>query len=174
MTEPDEAAPARRAAVAAHARAWDIRRVLVAAAPVLGVPGMAPTPGLFEAAALLHAAAAAQQIGCRSILWPRAAGASAPEVVEAAERAAAVAELASLGDQREALSIEVPLIDLGPRQVIELIEDAGAPLEAAWPCDHGAEPPCGRCGGCRPWADALDQLRLPWPWAPAAAPAPAG
>ncbi len=166
--EPDAAAPPREIAVREHAEIWRVGPPLIGRFGPLGVPGMAPPTELFQAQLLLQAMTAAIQIGCARMVWPIQAGPDPHAVVATIERAHRIASLARIGEAR-GLDLDLPLVDLTDLQVLEIADDAGAPLGACWPCEESVPTPCGACTGCGRWRRAFRQLHLPWPWPVASA-----
>jgi 7-cyano-7-deazaguanine synthase in queuosine biosynthesis len=83
------------------------------------------------------------------------------------EIAASVTEIAELeaGAELGSITIDLPVMDLDDRQIIDLAQDGGAPSDAFWPCERGAETPCGTCDECRRWRSAFEATRVLWPWA---------
>ena len=78
----------------------------------------------------------------------------------------AVIALAEIGVQKNSLMIDVPLIDLGETQIVDLAVDQGVLDLAFWPCETGTQDvPCGACAGCRRWSAGFDGRGQPWPWA---------
>jgi hypothetical protein len=174
----DPAAGRRRAAAAAHAQAWSVAQLVVGPAGDPGAPELACPERLLTTARLVQASIAACQLGCRRVIWPIACGHDPDAVVEAVDRAHTVAALIGPDAGREPVEIDLPLLDLTDVQVLEVADDAGAPLQAFWPCVEGSPEPCTRCEPCRRWRRAFEASGLPWPWAvvtrrprPVAAPA---
>jgi hypothetical protein len=164
LVEPDLAAPRRCEAVEAHAEAWGIQNVVTSKPGDFGIPGMAPPPDLLLSSILLNAVTVARQVGCRKIVWPHQVGPRGTEVAIAVDRANTVAALADLGGEAATVAIELPLVDLDDQQLVELVEETGAPLRAFWPCLGGDPRPCRKCTECQRWQEAFEALRQPWPW----------
>ena len=123
--------------------------------------------GLREAGMLIRAVLVAVHLGCRRIVWPKTVGPAAGPVGRAVMRASMVAALADLDagvPASEQIVIDVPLVDLTDEQLVDLAEDAGAPIRSFRACDGAAANPCGRCDGCRRWLAAFDAAGVPWPW----------
>ena len=123
--------------------------------------------GMREACLLTRAVLAAVQHECDRVVWPKAVGPEAGPVGRAVQRATMVAELADLDaltPTADRIVIDLPLIDLTDTQLVDLAEDAGAPMRSFRPCDGDAAEPCRRCDGCRRWLAAFDAAGMPWPW----------
>ena len=89
----------------------------------------------------MHAAGAAQRLGCTRIVWPRQVGPDPGPVGEVIERAHLVAELARLGSEATGpaeIVVDAPIVDLTDAQVADLADGCGAPLALFWPCREAA------------------------------------
>jgi hypothetical protein len=167
LEEQGPSARRLRLCVERHAELFDAQAPLICPA----WPGEAESSGsgnaLIDASLLIRAAMMAANCGCRRILWPVQVGPDPDRVGRVVEIVASVTEIAELDACKEfgSISIDVPLVDLSDRQVVDLADDCGAPLEAFWPCESGGETPCGSCQGCRRWWSAFGKARVPWPWA---------
>lgn len=166
--EQDAAQPMRLSMVRRHAEAFLASRLLVLDHEI--VP---PAPGrreLYEANLLIQAANAAVSMGCSRVLWPRQIGNGADHraIADALERAATISLLtASSGFSNtlsRAVGIDMPLIDLNDVQLVDLAEDAGAPMNAWWPCDGVSHEPCEACHQCQRWREAFESAGVEWPW----------
>lgn len=65
-------------------------------------------------------------------------------------------------DQPE-LTVEAPLMELEPWQVVDLGFQVAAPFERAWSCLEDAGEPCWACRGCRAREAAFQQAGKPDP-----------
>ncbi|MDY7110548.1 MAG: 7-cyano-7-deazaguanine synthase [Planctomycetota bacterium] len=171
LREGDEAAARRAAVVAEHADFLGAVRPVVSEPWSAEVGRASDAEGLWQALMLLQAAIIARHHGCGKIIWPVQVGPDAPRVSELVDRAAGVAELTEAGggasaERRNAVVIDLPLVDLEDEQIVDLADDAGAPATAFWPCEAGGDEPCGACGGCDRWMRAYRECGLPWPWGP--------
>ena len=166
--EADAAASRRQAAVEEHGAAFGVTRVVTDQWPALEFDGLghaalSPShpPGgdddLETACLLIRASAAARRLGCPRIVWPRQVGPDADRVGRLVEQAGLVTILAGP-------VIDLPLVDLGDEQIVDLAEDGGAPLHAFWPCSAGGAAPCETCDGCRRWRAAFDAVGAAWAW----------
>lgn len=167
--EPDPAEPRRLAAVREHGEAFGTRSLVISALPDLGVPEMAPPPALYQAHMLLSAAVAAMQLDCSRVIWPVQVGPAFEQVGELMNRAHAVANLTTnltaSGPRGPRVAIDLPLVDLSDRQLIDLLQDSGAPTASFWPCHQGQNEPCHACHGCKRWQTAFSTAgTVPWPW----------
>jgi 7-cyano-7-deazaguanine synthase len=89
-----------------------------------------------------HYSAAAIYLGLRI-------GGHGDDLAQAAEYIQIWNELIQLPCGQSELSIETPLLELDPWQVVDVGFQVHAPLERTWSCmDEGAEP-CWACRGCR-------------------------
>ena len=133
-----------------------------------------PPAPLLEAHMLLAAVIAARQFGARRLVWPVQAAAGIDELADAIDRIHAAVALARIGagDEPAAdLAIDLPIVDLDDRELVEVTTDAGAPMQLFWPCEAAGPAPCGGCPGCERWIAAFHAAGTPWPFAmtPAAA-----
>jgi len=166
--EGDVAADRRRAAALAHAGIIGREAIIEAELDAVDEPPVDTgvgeiLDGLGEGLMLVRAAAAAISRGCGMVVWPAQVGPDSGRITAAVERATLVGELAGIGGAGT-LTIDVPLIDLDDRQVLDLADDGGAPLTAFWPCDRGGPEPCRGCLGCSRWQEAFAEAGMPWPW----------
>ncbi|MCA9291837.1 MAG: 7-cyano-7-deazaguanine synthase [Phycisphaerales bacterium] len=159
----------RRAAAAAQlGRAYGVREGLALAAPVLGLPSR-PTPGGVGVPALLvQATVIAMQTGCDRIVWPIACGTAFDAVATAFDQANLAATLVESDPNQRRRAFDLPVADLSDEQIADLVDDAGAPVTAAWPCDHAGTDPCGSCSECVRWHAAFRSRGRLWPWRTAA------
>ncbi len=167
----DERASRCSAIVSEHAEILDSARVIVSDAWTSGVEQRADAGGLEDGLMLTQAAIVARQLGASKIIWPVQVGPIASLVSQAADSAATVGDLAETASVQpggalhgEELIIDLPLVDLADEQVLDLVDDCGAPLRAFWPCERGGNEPCGVCGGCLRWLEAFRTGGLAWPW----------
>jgi hypothetical protein len=158
----------RRAAAEEHGAAFDVRQVLIEPLPALDPAEGAG--GLEQAWLLLRAAAAARRLAHTRIIWPHQVGPDAGEVGLAVERASLVSALVEIAGAPTTggteLVIDLPLVELTDAQLVDLAEDAGAPMHAFWPCAGAGDQPCEACPGCRRWRAAFAEAGVGWPWVP--------
>ncbi len=148
-------------AVQLHAEMCGNWRLIVSDAPADPLAEMAVTTHIEQAQLLMRAAALALHLKCRRILWPLAIGPDHLAIADALERASTIARIA---DPSGSLLIDAPNIDLDDAQLVELAEDAGAPMRGCWPCEHDDEQPCGSCESCDRWRKAFQTAGVHWPW----------
>ena len=163
----DDAAQPRLAAVQEHGKAFSVQRVVVAQGAG-GVAGesSSSTEALAQSVRLLSAADAAIRFNCPRLVWPVQIGSNSSRICQTVQRANLVVALAEIGAQKNSLMIDVPLIDLGETQIVDLAVDQGVLGLAFWPCEKGTQDmPCGACAGCRRWSGGFDGRGQPWPWA---------
>lgn len=156
LREADEAAARRAAIVKDHADFLGAADLIISDAWQGDVGRASDVEGLWQALLLVQAAIIARHRGCDKIIWPIQVGPDAARVSELVDRATAVAELAESGTGAigqvatsgtsgtlgtsgtsggRAMVIDLPLVDLDDEQVVDLADDAGAPLRAFWPCE---------------------------------------
>ncbi len=163
----DDAAQRQLAAVQEHGKAFSVQRVVVAQG-VETVPGdsSSSAEALDQSVRLVSAAAAAIRLNCPRMVWPVQVGSKSSRICQTVQRANLVVALAEVGAQKNSLMIDVPLIDLGETQIVDLAVDQGVLGLAFWPCEAGTQDmPCGACAGCRRWSAGFDGRGQPWPWA---------
>lgn len=124
---------------------------------------------LLEASDLVDAVRVAIAHGADRVVCPVHTGPRPEAVGHMATVAHEIAGWVEWVNQR-GIAIDLPVIDLNDRQILDIIVDAGMLLSLAWPCDRGGPEPCTICAGCRRWHAATAELGMEWPWAtPAAA-----
>lgn len=121
-------------------------------------------PALAATRVLTEAAFAARALGCARVLDPTQVGPDHTAVGEALNRAMAVTRLLEYTGAERSLVIDLPLVDLTDAELIELADDAGAPLDQCWPCANSSDQPCASCPECERWQRAFEELGVPWPW----------
>ncbi len=164
----DDPAQRRLAAVQEHGKAFSVQRVVVAQGAAGAVPDepSSSAEALDQSVRLLSAAAAAIRLNCPRMVWPVQIGSNSTRICQTVQRANLVVALAEIGAQKNSLMIDVPLIDLGETQIVDLAVDQGVLGLAFWPCETGTQDmPCGACPGCRRWSGGFDGRGQPWPWA---------
>ena len=163
----DDAAQRRLAAVQEHSQAFSVERVVIAqgVGTVSGESASSPE-ALDQGVQLLSAAATAIRLNCPRMVWPVQIGSNSSRICQTVQRANLVVALAEIGAQKNSLMIDVPLIDLGETQIVDLAVDQGVLGLAFWPCETGTQDmPCGTCAGCRRWSGGFETQGQPWPWA---------
>ncbi len=161
----DAAAQGRLATVQAHGKAFSVRQVVVAKETdtIQGESSLAAA--LDRSVSLLSAAAAAMRFSCTRVVWPAQIGSSSSRICQTVERANLVVALAEIGGRKNSLMIDLPLIDLGEAQIVDLAQELGVLELPFWPCERGsANVPCGKCRGCRRWGVGFETRGHPWPW----------
>jgi len=162
----DAAAQYRQAAVEAHGEAFSVRQVIIAKEPATIQGESSLVAELDQSVSLLSAAAAAMRLNCPRLVWPTQIGASSSRICQTVQRANLVVALAEIGGRKNSLMIDLPLIDLGEAQIVDLAQEQGVLEQSFWPCETGsAGAPCGRCRGCRRWGVGFETRGHPWPWA---------
>jgi 7-cyano-7-deazaguanine synthase in queuosine biosynthesis len=113
----------------------------------------------------MQATIVARQEGCQRIVWPIQVGPDPERMGIYVEITASLTEIADLeGGAAGSISIDLPLLDLDDRQVVDLSDDCGASMDGFWPCEAGGSEPCGECPTCRRWRHAFESAAVPWPW----------
>jgi len=90
-------------------------------------------------------------------------GPAADELAQATEFMQIWNELLQLPCQQHDLSIEAPLLELEPWQVVDLGIQTAAPLDRTWSCNEIGAEPCWACTGCRAREAAFQQAAKPDP-----------
>lgn len=98
----------------------------------------------------VHYQAAALYLGLR-------VGANADELAQATEYAQIWNELIQLPCNQPELTLEMPLLELEPWQVVDVGVQAAVPFERTWSCEDGASEPCWACRSCRAREAAFQQ-----------------
>jgi 7-cyano-7-deazaguanine synthase len=104
----------------------------------------------------VHYQAAAVYLGLR-------VGASADELAQATEYTQIWNELIQLPCNQPELTLEMPLLELEPWQVVDVGVQAAVPFERTWSCEDGASEPCWACRSCRAREAAFQQAGKPDP-----------
>lgn len=104
----------------------------------------------------VHYQAAAVYLGLR-------VGANADELAQATEYAQIWNELIQMPCNQPDLSVETPLLELEPWQVVEVGFGVSAPFDRTWSCIEGGSEPCWACRGCRAREAAFQQAGKPDP-----------
>jgi len=61
------------------------------------------------------------------------------------------------------VSVEAPLVDLTPVEILRLAHRFDVPLESTWTCEESGPSPCARCKPCEARCRAFDQVGRPDP-----------
>ena len=150
----------RRAAFDGQARHFKPHREQAVAMPFLAplrrsdaASGEAVEPwraGLIDLLPLVGVAARfAAHHGATAIFTGQRAGPHADPLAGSAEFSQLWGELLQLPVGLRGLSVETPLVELEPWQVVDLGVRLGAPLADTWSCESDGPTPCGGCAGCR-------------------------
>lgn len=98
----------------------------------------------------VHYQAAAVYLGLR-------VGANADELAQATEYAQIWNELIQMPCNQPDMTIETPLLELEPWQVVDVGFQVAAPFDRTWSCIEGGSEPCWACKGCRSREAAFQQ-----------------
>ncbi len=107
----------------------------------------------------VHYEASAIYIGLR-------AGTAGDELAQASEYIQIWNELLQMPCQQPELSIETPLLEMEPWQIVEVATQIGAPLDKTWSCMETGQEHCGMCRGCRQRDAAFAHAAKPDPMKP--------
>jgi len=105
-------------------------------------------PPLLHAQLLVIALAQAARVQAARVVFPIAFDADHERITQLTEEVVLAEHLAQLGTDSPPV-IEMPLVELTHRQIIELGEQLGVPWHLAWSCLLHGETPCGACPACR-------------------------
>ena len=100
--------------------------------------------------------AAALYVGLRT-------GPKGDELAQATEYVQVWNELVQMPCDQPELTIEAPLLELEPWQVVDLGFQVGAPFERTWSCVGDGPEPCWACRRCRAREAAFQQAAKPDP-----------
>ena len=89
-----------------------------------------------------HHGASAVHLGLR-------VGPTGDGLIAAAEFGQICSELIQMPCGHADLSVEMPLLELDPWQVVDVGSQAGVPFERTWSCQASGPEPCWACPGCR-------------------------
>ncbi len=84
-------------------------------------------------------------------------------LVSATEFGQVFTELAQLPCGLADLTVELPLLELEPWQVVDLGGQAGVPFERTWSCERPGPEACWACPGCRAREAAFQRAAKPDP-----------
>lgn len=104
---------------------------------------------------LLAALSKARLIGAEQVVWPISCAGDAKAAALATEQAMLCEQLA-LVEGADQLRVEMPLLEMAGRQVIELGGQLQVPWRLAWSCELPGEEPCRACSSCRRRRGAFD------------------
>ncbi len=84
-------------------------------------------------------------------------GSNADELAQVTEYMQIWNELIQLPCNQPDLTIEMPLLELEPWQVVDVGFQVSAPFDRTWSCIEGGSEPCWACRGCRAREAAFQQ-----------------
>jgi 7-cyano-7-deazaguanine synthase in queuosine biosynthesis len=90
-------------------------------------------------------------------------GTHADELAQATEYTQVWNELIQMPCDQKELTLETPLMELEPWQVVDLGFQVSAPFEKTWSCAEDSGEPCWACRGCRAREAAFQQAGKPDP-----------
>jgi 7-cyano-7-deazaguanine synthase in queuosine biosynthesis len=90
-------------------------------------------------------------------------GAHADELAQATEYVQVWNEMMQMPCDQPELTLEAPLMELEPWQVVDLGYQVATPFEKTWSCAEDAGEPCWACRGCRAREAAFQQAGKPDP-----------
>ncbi len=96
---------------------------------------------------LLAAAGEAIRHDAERLVWPVAIGERFDDLAAVTEAVVILEHAIKLETDRD-LRIDMPLLDMTLRQVIELGAKMDVPWELAWSCQTAGRTACGGCAGC--------------------------
>ena len=108
---------------------------------------------------LTGAASEAIRMGATRLIWPVTAGEDFDLVSRITETLVLLEHVIKLETGAE-LAIETPLLDLTPRQVIEVGEQQDVPWRLSRSCVSNQAKPCGACVGCLQRGQAFGEARV--------------
>ena len=103
-----------------------------------------------------HHQAAVVHVGLR-------VGPTGDALVSATEFGQVWTELVQLPCGLPELSVELPLLELDPWQVVDVGTQAGVPFDRTWSCERPGPDPCWACAGCRAREAAFHRAAKPDP-----------
>ena len=103
-----------------------------------------------------HHQAAAVHLGLR-------VGPGGDALASATEFGQVFTELAQLPCGLPDLTVELPLLELEPWQVVDLGAQAGVPFDRTWSCERPGPEACWACAGCRARETAFQRAGKPDP-----------
>jgi 7-cyano-7-deazaguanine synthase len=90
-------------------------------------------------------------------------GADADKLAQATEYCQIWNEMMQMPCNQPELSLEMPLLELEPWQVVDVGFQASAPFDKTWTCTEGGIEPCWACRACRAREAAFTQAAKPDP-----------
>ncbi len=103
-----------------------------------------------------HHTAAAVHLGLR-------VGPAGDALVSATEFGQVFSELIQMPCGLADVSVELPLLELEPWQVVDVGVQAAVPFDRTWSCERAGSDPCWACGGCRAREAAFQRAAKPDP-----------
>jgi 7-cyano-7-deazaguanine synthase in queuosine biosynthesis len=141
------------------ALATDERRGATAADPRQHSPR---GPQMIELLPLIAAAVRfASHYQATAIFMGLRVGSQPDELAQATEYVQVWNELVQMPCDRPELTLETPLVELEPWQVVDLGFQVAVPFEKTWSCAEDAADPCWACRGCRAREAAFQQAGKP-------------
>lgn len=157
----------RRAASGHAAERIERRERILMVAETISVP-LTTSSGvdalLRDAVDLVEAATVAISRGCRRLVWPVWGRGDLNSMADAVERGQIVEALFNNTQAGDQILIDLPVVDLTAKQVLQLLVDTGMPIDLGWPCLAEGNHICGLCQGCQDWLPAVESVGLPVPW----------
>ncbi|WP_428388328.1 7-cyano-7-deazaguanine synthase [Mucisphaera sp.] len=122
-------------------------------------PGHRPTGTLVAPQLLLAAMSHAMDYEASRVIWPIGNALSTEATTRLANTVLLVDGLAR-AERKTPPTIETPLSELEPAQIIRLGEELRVDWSLAWSCLRKGRVPCGNCDGCRERASAFQAAGL--------------
>jgi 7-cyano-7-deazaguanine synthase len=90
-------------------------------------------------------------------------GTDADKLAQATEYGQIWNEMMQMPCNQPELTVEMPLLELEPWQVVDVGFQASAPFDKTWTCTEGGSEPCWACRACRSREAAFTQAAKPDP-----------
>jgi len=150
-------AETRRQHVLRQGSVYEVGRTVVAELPNVRADAQTIKRGTaFKPVQMLVAAIAyGVEAECSELVWPLSVDARHEAVGRVSEQVILLRQITELAGCTPP-KIDMPLLELTDRQIIELGEQLGASWELAWSCQSDGEKPCLRCGHCQRRAAAFE------------------
>lgn len=117
-------------------------------------------PTFYRPQMLLAAIAQAIEFKVKRLVVPYQCDASHEQIARITEQATLVQHIAELEFDGELPPLDMPILDMSDRQLIELGGQMNVPWGMSWSCRHTGEQPCGGCEACIRRAKAFKEAGI--------------
>ncbi|HAI10314.1 MAG TPA: hypothetical protein DCM28_01330 [Phycisphaerales bacterium] len=105
-------------------------------------------PSFYRPQMLLAAIAQAIEFRVKRLVIPYQCNATHEKIAQITEQTTLVQHIAELEFDGELPPLDMPILDMSDRQLIELGGQMDVPWQMSWSCRQAGEQPCGGCEAC--------------------------